>query len=330
MYCSTSIFTRMHSQNRQSFLWGAMKTISLWSSIGTTFIPCKGKNFTTISDNTISKFSIRSDIKSVPDLISFADKIIYGDSAKFGFKDEKDVYQKRMPTIPPQMRYWFRGHARTDWNLVPTVHRYNESDSKGFLEKALIRSFQLNHPEHSLDGSSLLDILSTMQHYQYPTRLLDWTSNIAFAAFFSCDNPKHDDSDGLIWILDPFALNLASSLTKRAIGIALRDYFDVRIRSYQAITETYDELLEYGHAMYQSLERPENFIELKAVLAFLEKCYKDETLKEKLQLPIAVDPGAINPRIGAQRGKFTVGSGKQYFSRKTATIHQDFLMHPSH
>ncbi|GJM06359.1 MAG: hypothetical protein DHS20C10_00930 [marine bacterium B5-7] len=235
-------------------------------------------------------------------------------------KDTTDILPN-MPQIPPQFRYWFRGHANSQWNLTPTLFRSPEqSGQEGFLEKQLVTSFKLNHPEHAKDAQ-VFDTLSVMQHYQYPTRLLDWSSNIMVATFFACSDESNDNHDAAIWKLDPFSLSSSASLARSDMGIALQDYFDVRFRALQAVSENTEELIvEHAKLLTDSHELPDtlksnNRYNLSEVVSKLEYLCTNGTVKNKLQLPIPVEPGNLNPRISAQRGKFTLFSGKHYFKR---------------
>ncbi|MES2205614.1 MAG: FRG domain-containing protein [Pseudomonadota bacterium] len=50
-----------------------------------------------------------------------------------------------------------------------------------------------------------LEKLVDAQHYGLPTRLLDWTSSPLKALYFSVDNHKLDDMDGVIYGLTPLS-----------------------------------------------------------------------------------------------------------------------------
>jgi FRG domain-containing protein len=107
---------------------------------------------------------------------------------------------------------WWRGHSRADWLLTPGVHRegrdvdYERNISAKFFMKAHTRHARCP-PEGDWAGWLFL-----MQHYRLPTRLLDWTESSLIAAFFAATD--HLEQDGVLWALDPLALN------ERQMGIA--------------------------------------------------------------------------------------------------------------
>lgn len=78
----------------------------------------------------------------------------------------------------------YRGMADKDWKLLPSLGRYGDlSDGQ---EYNLVNNFLALRPEAFQNLNSNFEILSKMQHYELPTRLLDFTTNPLIALFFAC------------------------------------------------------------------------------------------------------------------------------------------------
>jgi hypothetical protein len=97
-------------------------------------------------------------------------------------------------------RWAFRGQPRDFGTLVPSFPRQFTRHCVGaaeIIEHRLIEAFRKHYedlPDRSADMPSpeaigvnyALRCLSVMQHYEIPTRLLDWTSNFWTAIYFAC------------------------------------------------------------------------------------------------------------------------------------------------
>ena len=104
---------------------------------------------------------------------------------------------------------WFRGQAKKDWKLVPTLGRKKKFSPE--KENYLIKRFRQNATRLvSYTHRSKWDWLLTMQHHGVPTRLLDWSENALVGLYFAvCEKPK---DDGAFWILLPSLLNKNSNI----------------------------------------------------------------------------------------------------------------------
>lgn len=90
---------------------------------------------------------------------------------------------------------FFRGQANKDWPLIPTLYR------NGYFEKeaAMIKEI-LNELPDEFNLADRVDILAKLQHYGFPTRLLDITANPLVALYFACFKEKEMDNDGAIYV----------------------------------------------------------------------------------------------------------------------------------
>jgi len=105
----------------------------------------------------------------------------------------------------PHNIVWFRGHARSDWLLVPSLARKKKHLQ---AESALIKRFMQNAVPH-LNPAPIneWEWIFLMQHHRAPTRLLDWTESPLAALYFVVSELNHYKKDGTLWCLDPIALN---------------------------------------------------------------------------------------------------------------------------
>lgn len=87
----------------------------------------------------------------------------------------------------------YRGHsdASSKYQLIPSIAR-KENYFEG-LENSMVSEMQTLRPEEFSGISSDFDLLSKMQHFGIPTRLLDFTYNPLIALYFACCNEKKTD-----------------------------------------------------------------------------------------------------------------------------------------
>jgi hypothetical protein len=99
--------------------------------------------------------------------------------------------------------YWFRGHSKSSYKLLPSVLRPTP-DGKYYDESKLLSEFVRRHPEANDKHANILEILTYAQHYGLPTRMLDWTENLLIAIYFACEDKGSVDHDGELFFLKTF------------------------------------------------------------------------------------------------------------------------------
>jgi hypothetical protein len=111
-------------------------------------------------------------------------------------------------------RFAFRGQPREYKTLDTSFKRQftqNSHSAAELIEGELIREFREHYgrlPDRSKDMPDPLAIahtydlrcLSVMQHYEVPTRLLDWTQDFWTAVYFACASDPGKDAE--VWLYD--------------------------------------------------------------------------------------------------------------------------------
>ena len=106
----------------------------------------------------------------------------------------------------------WRGQSNYDWPLEPSLLRIIHNSKKnldsieGYEEQSIIEFRQnyfvdnVNNLWHPLSDKEEL-LLSEMQHYGCPTRLMDWSSSAYIALYFAvCDKNDVNGTDGAIFL----------------------------------------------------------------------------------------------------------------------------------
>lgn len=100
-----------------------------------------------------------------------------------------------------KMRGWvFRGHCKAEWSLQTKLER-NYSEVNLNQESAAIRNFENLAGGMIKRDRSPISLLSYMQHYGTPTRLLDFTKSFQVALYFAFSDLESND-DHAIWIIN--------------------------------------------------------------------------------------------------------------------------------
>jgi hypothetical protein len=109
---------------------------------------------------------------------------------------------------------WFRGQEEATWGLSPKLHRpeYKKADENEIRHEFQSRGLQLIQGRMP---STPYEWYFLMQHYEVPTRLLDWTDNPLMALFFSIYEKKSSTTDAAVWVVDPWWLNAANKALKK-------------------------------------------------------------------------------------------------------------------
>ncbi len=161
---------------------------------------------------------------------------------------------------------WFRGQSDASWGLTPKLWREeyrdaNEAEMRLEFESA---GLPLTQSSATYDKWHWYFL---MQHYQAPTRILDWTINPLVALYFAVRDEK--EQDAVVWVVDPWRWNRAH----------IKNLFGPAIAGWD---------------------------ETKGYLLDLEDAFDtDETENQtKKKWPVAIEPSQFDRRITAQGSKF--------------------------
>src|SRR5262245_44035844 len=125
------------------------------------------------------------------------------------FIDLREQLELGNAFAPPSGKWAYRGQPRDFNSLTPSFQRQFSKQSFGtaeIIERNLIgafrkhyvdlrdRSFDMPAPGQIGPGHDLR-CLSVMQHYEIPTRLLDWTANFWTALYFACSNDPGQNAE---------------------------------------------------------------------------------------------------------------------------------------
>ena len=119
---------------------------------------------------------------------------------------------------------WFRGANDGSFSLIPSLYRYRYPLQK---EELLFKLYTESNDGHYSEPLVTWEFVIRMQHYNIPTRLLDWTTDLWVAVFFAMLGKTEQPC---IYILDPMKLNRKSKINRLDIvpsgnKLNFKDYF---------------------------------------------------------------------------------------------------------
>lgn len=198
-------------------------------------------------------------------------------------KDYKEWGIGKSPWFP-----WFRGEPNCGTPLVPRLYRKKYQDD--YFENRLLQNFRTRAMAYGKTPhrDEINQWLFLARHVGLPTRLLDWTEGSLIALYFALLESK----TAVIWMLNPFELNKLAS-NKNSDGLEYNIY----------------PLTWYS---------PEGWINIG--YENIRGAWEGDTIG--VDLPVAISPTYVHPRIPAQRCYFTV-HGKRKRSLCTLLCEKD-------
>lgn len=101
---------------------------------------------------------------------------------------------------------WYRGQNNFENYLLPSLLRYTNGIEK---ERYLFTSFKKFSDRILQKRDSEWETLFNMQHYEIPTRLLDWSETFGIALYFAAyyNSMSTQQIDAAVYLLNPLKLN---------------------------------------------------------------------------------------------------------------------------
>ena len=229
----------------------------------------------------------------------------------------------------PNMETFFRGHYSYKYNLVPSLYRKKKYyDNESYMYMDFKTQFY-----NELQNKKYIEILTTMQHYKMPTRLLDTTSNPLVALYMACDKPQNYKNKGL-GIGEVIVMNEAIRNVKYSDSNAVTLLSSLAVLETNYKQELYEKIIESIEKNDPSIYK--NSMAYKRFVAEVtnELAYFDESFfkPEVLLRPRHVKVGMINERIIAQSGSFILFGLCNYLTGEyqplnTVTKERVFIIH---
>lgn len=247
------------------------------------------------------------------------------------------IYDKNRCEPPSQIQYpfpfglWFRGHCRSNYPLVPSVfrrpqldHLIDPNEPAWYDEGMMIQHFRQRNPSYEEGYKSPFDLLCLLQHYNFPTRLLDWTESVLIALYFAVE--KDDESDGKLFALNARRLNAQTRLHDQLEGyICGSQSIDTSVRSLMASsrwlkdlrfafqqTKILDAIEKINSLDWKNYENTGIHLFSLWLEGSLEKRGERwDSLMTLLASPVAVFPNRLNPRMTSQLSMVLLFGGKK-------------------
>lgn len=181
--------------------------------------------------------------------------------------------------------FFFRGQADKDWTLQPKVLR-----DTTYNEKELVLDFYHYGPLHSFNydlDDDRVSLLTDMQHYEVPTRLLDWSLSPLSALYFAVEKERELSKDAVVYVLDTWGFNI-EVLKSNCKNYSIPKIHDIYVIA-RALNATYS-----------------NTMGVDFIKRYIDKHYYYVINDKDIEKPFAFVSNFTNNRMEHQRGVFTI------------------------
>ena len=181
---------------------------------------------------------------------------------------------------------YYRGHADIKWKLVPSIYREQWIKHEDQLFKELI----IRHPTSFQEQKSTFEILTKMQHYELPTRLLDVTTNPLIALYFACCAQSDTIAEVFVFKVKNEEVKYYDSDTVSCIANISKIPYELKLSNLPEDINEFNKIDEVKKLLHEIKNEKPHF--------------ENKIDKRDLQKAIFVKPKLDNQRIIRQGGAF--------------------------
>jgi hypothetical protein len=145
--------------------------------------------------------------------------------------------------------YYYRGHDDKSYKLVPNIYRNKKllQNEDKFIREAILRN-----PEDFNKLKTNFEILSKMQHYEFPTRFLDVTENPLVALFFAVVSKEKKDGSVIIFKINKEVIKYYDSDTVSFLSSLSK----IELKKFKVFNnELKDKILEYEDSGLNTVQK---------------------------------------------------------------------------
>lgn len=196
------------------------------------------------------------------------------------------------------LHLWFRGQSDVEYDLEASIFR-DIKKGIAYDESEMLKHSKFRSPNRYFQINNDFQWLCLMQHYDLPTRVLDWSGSILVALYFAVSSKQKSNQNAALFVLDTKKLNSQITFGNFKGRVATPEVFNVAAR--MAFIHANDE---------RSWEHNLNQINAIDYERYKKDTGTDFSIND-FTTPIAVYPYRTEDRMLFQSSTFTLHGGKR-------------------